>query len=96
MSYELTVPVTHYEKIRFDEEKLIEVLEQEKKKISGRWDCILTRNDGTAHYYNRGYGSHDIGEEDGPDVSPEVLEDYQTVNKMIDLLRRRIKERKDR
>lgn len=93
MSYKLKVAVKHYEDVSISKEDLIKILEQEKDKISGKWDCIVTRQDGTAYYYNRGYGSHDIGEEDGPDVSPEVLEDYKTVCNMIALLRKQIKER---
>jgi hypothetical protein len=93
MEYKLRVPITHYQDIKLGHKDLVEVLEQEKKKLAGRWDCIVKRNDGTAYYYNRGYGSHDIGEEDGPDVSPEVLEDYNTVNNMISYLQRKIAEK---
>jgi hypothetical protein len=91
--YNIKVPVTHYEDINLDEKQLVQILRQEQKKLSGKWDAIVKRNDGTAHYYNRGYGSHDIGEKDGPDVSQEVLKNYNTIEDMISYLKEKYEER---
>lgn len=65
MDYKLRIPITTYHDIKLDEKNIIELLEQELKKLADKWDTIIPRKDGTGYYYNRGYGSHDIGEENG-------------------------------
>jgi hypothetical protein len=43
--YEITVPVTHYEKIRLTPNQIIEVLQQEMKAlIDSPWDGICMRD----------------------------------------------------
>lgn len=91
MDYKLRMPITTYHDIKLDEKNIVELLEQELKKLAGRWDTIIQRKDGTGYYYNRGYGSHDIGEKDGPDVPVEVMEAYTTIQKTICYFETKIK-----
>jgi hypothetical protein len=89
--YKVKVPITHWQDIRLDEKQIIELLEQEKEKLAGKWECIRIRKDGTGYYHNRGYGSHKVGEEDGPDITKEVYDDYMTIDNMIKYFNKKIK-----
>jgi hypothetical protein len=92
MSFKVKVPVTNWHEIDITDKDMIEMLEQEERDLAGSWDCIIPRNNGTAYYYNRGYGSHDIGKKNGPDVPSDVLEKYHTINNAIKYFRNKVKE----
>lgn len=80
----ITVPITHYQEVNVDDEGVEKLLRQEQKSITRPWDCIEEREKGVFVYHNRGYGSHDIGEEDGPVVhDQELLDNYLLLGKAI-------------
>jgi hypothetical protein len=85
-NYKLKVPITTYQDIKLAPQDLIECLKQEQKFLIRPWDNIV-RKGTKSLYHNQGYGSHDIGEEDGPEVEPVVLENYLMLEKTIVYLR---------
>lgn len=87
----IKLPVTTYYDVDITSEDMVELLEKECKKIAGRWDTIVLRQDGTGYYYDRGYGSHDIGEEDGPDVDEVTLTNYKVVYAALAYYREKVK-----
>lgn len=83
--YKINIPVTRYESISVKPEDVLEVLKQERRNLVGyEWDGVFLRENGTGYYYKEGYGSHNIGEEKGPDVDTKTLYAYNVLTNAIE------------
>lgn len=93
MSNTIKVPVTFYQDVTITDEKLIEILNKEKKKLlpSG-WDCLVFYKDSRVTLYERGYGSHNIGEREEDCHDEELIRKYKAIKDTIEI----IKERKEK
>ncbi|MCR8641430.1 hypothetical protein NV379_02060 [Paenibacillus sp. N1-5-1-14] len=90
-NYQIKVPVTNYHDTNITTKDVISILEQEQKSICGWWDTIIKHSDDKHRYYNRGYGSHDIGEEYGEVVSEHTLESFKVIEAAINYFRSKSK-----
>lgn len=91
MNHTVTVPVTSYHKVDISRSQLIEILKKEARSLCGRYESITSRN-GKRVFYIAGYGSHDIGEEYGPEAPDDIVQIYDKIWSVIFHLNDKIKE----
>lgn len=84
--YKITVPVTKTESITLSPEDIIKVLQMEIDSMAKPFDAIRNIK-GEWKYFDFGYGSHNIGREEGPLVEPEKVEQFKTLSATIEYLK---------
>ncbi|MNV40943.1 hypothetical protein D3C71_1325640 [compost metagenome] len=90
LTYSIPVTIAKMENVTIEVKDVILLLDLERKSLISGWDSIYSLKEGVYKYHRNGYGSHNVYEEDGPEVPKDIVDKYLLLTNIITYYRNKL------